>query len=209
MLTWWLRAILFLVLTGIAADMAWRSPWTYNLPKYLRIPLEIVVITLIGIYASSNVLDEYRQENTVPPPRTYIISDGLQATPNESYAVIPGNPPTVRGVAGSQVTIDGTLLKQFANKYRMVAVAFHYNGTGDYSDVTDICKSGLFDIGPRRIEIRISWNKKFLREMLTGAKQTNYIVLLLPNGLDVDQFNSIRQALRLGGMLVQGAGGPP
>ena len=111
------------------------------------------------------------------------------------------NPPSVAIVA------NGHLLMKYRSSFKITGVCFIGFGTHDFLD-DDLEKSGLHEITDDRIPIRIPLSQNFL-DRHRGYSGTNYELLLVPNGVTMDQFATTRQAQALGVRVLQERHGPP
>lgn len=207
-MTWWLRALLFIIVCAGCSDFVWRSPATYKWPKGSKIALAVAVSAAVAYLGVQNVASHYRQDN-LPPDRNYAQSWG-QADLNMSVIRTPSGPPfTIVGETGSKVIVDGRMLTKWADDYRVMVVCFHYTGAVDADDVENLSKSQAFDITGGSINILIPWSSAFIEEVRTGRPGTNYKILLIPLGLPITAFETLREAKKKGAMLVQTMHGPP
>ena len=112
-----------------------------------------------------------------------------------------------------QITADGHLLRSRIadyDRYKIAGVCYHYEGLGDVQDVQDLQKSELHDIVEGDIIIGIKLDQKFMNTWLQERKSnTNYVLVLVPNGINMNQFSTMRQAMALGVKPLNGAIGPP
>jgi hypothetical protein len=110
-----------------------------------------------------------------------------------------------------QVTIDGTRLQRYQGRFRIAAVGFHYSGSPDVIDVTGLQKSAMYEIvNTAQIRIIVPFDQVFLRDWTIGsARGTNYRVLLVPVGINLEQFRTLREAYALGVKDIWSGGGPP
>jgi len=106
------------------------------------------------------------------------------------------------------VVADGSRLLSYAPKFKIAAVAFHWIPLRDVADVTELQKSRLFDIKNAEIEIGIQTDNKFIDET-KRMRGTAYVLLLVPNGITMDEFVTLRQAYLLGVKKLDGVSGPP
>lgn len=104
--------------------------------------------------------------------------------------------------------VDGILMDK-GDDFKLFAVAVHYDGKQDILDTKNLRKSNLFDIVSFPTTIVIPLDDKFIQEVKDGIRGTNYFLLLIPNGVSVDEFETLRQARRLGVELVTSSSGPP
>ena len=101
------------------------------------------------------------------------------------------------------------MVKPYANDYHVMVVALHYSGNLDPLDVSDLQKSAVFELRPRNTSLLIETDSQFTGEVQHGQRGTNYIILLVPKKIKPDQFNTLRQAIELGGKWVTNGSGPP
>jgi len=105
------------------------------------------------------------------------------------------------------VTADGRLLQSRRGKYQLAAVAFDYFGTQDVKDTPDLSKSSLYDIQDGDVQIAIPFSDSLIADKQQGKTGTNFMLLLVPKGIGINQFNTIHEAEALGvKVLAQGAG---
>jgi hypothetical protein len=102
----------------------------------------------------------------------------------------------------------GELFRQYRNSYYLAAVAFHQFGV-DIPDVPHLQKSGSYDIKDGRISMAIQLDQQFLNAIAQGAVNTNYALLLVPEKVRMNQFDTLRQATALGVRVMQISSGPP
>lgn len=103
---------------------------------------------------------------------------------------------------------DTTNINKYASDYKLIGVAFHYLANGDVKDLDKLQKSPPFDIVPNA-QIFIHLDDDFVQEMKSGIGHTNYVLLMVPNGLSPDKFSTLRQAISLGAKVIGGGSGPP
>jgi hypothetical protein len=108
-----------------------------------------------------------------------------------------------------QITVDGSSLKWYVERYRLIAVAFHYFGEQDIDDVDGIQKSQPYDIRREPQVVMVRPDSKFIAEILRGSVTTNYHLLLVPRGVNDKAFATLRQAKQLGVFDIWSASGPP
>ncbi len=201
--TWWMRILMFLILETVAVDFVMRSPFTIKWWKFVKYALCIAVVMLLGFVAINNVQDAYTLSR-VPPPDQYMLSYG-SLDPN---LLLKFPPLSLTGKPGGLVSAAGYLLGKYAKDYRLVAVCFHYRGTSDFKDVKNISKSAAFDIAPYSMELSIQWNNTYMSELSSGIIGPYYVLLMVPKELSVDSFDSVREAMAKGAIILN-AGGQP
>jgi len=122
----------------------------------------------------------------------------------------PGVPFPTPGIGpGLYVAVDGNVLLDYRKKYRVAAIAFHNTGSIDPGDVKELQKSALYDIRPEHIEMRIPLDSKFVSDVESGMRMTNYDALLVPNEVRMSDFSTTHEAGRLGVIRIGGRAGPP
>jgi len=114
--------------------------------------------------------------------------------------------------AGSNDLKLGTNGQWFSSKssgYKLAAIAFHYRGDLDVLDTSDLQKSALYDIVPGTVMMRIKTDDAFRQRFKSGARVTNYVLLLVPHGVSMEQFSTLREAIAVGVIAVSRTSGPP
>jgi hypothetical protein len=106
------------------------------------------------------------------------------------------------------ITADGRLLYNQRNKYELAGIAFDYFGTQDPKDTTDLSKSSLYDIQNGDIHISIPLSETLIADKQQGKAGTNFMLLLVPKGVRMEQFSTIHQAEALGAKVLSQGGGP-
>jgi pimeloyl-ACP methyl ester carboxylesterase len=164
---------------------------------------------------SSDLPQATRSSHSVPKEPTpstgvvYLKSWGMYDTAGVTTTIIPPNPPVLTGNTMSKVVAYGNLLDKYKGRYKIAAACFFWNGLQDVNDTKGISKSAAFDITDGDIAMAIPWNEEFLRKFKLGARQTTYLLLLLPTGLEPSQFDSARGAMNKGAVVLESHGGPP
>jgi len=195
--------------------IAWEENRSFSLKKRIILGACVVIFGL-AIFKGGLSLNQIliRKKTPVvnlaplpPPPADYMESRGTSAP----YGTIKWNGlKAVEGMPSSDVIADGNLLNHYADKFQLIAVCYHSGATEDFYDISDLSKSGIMDIRPGLISMRIVWNEKFIREMLlNGWRGSGYSLLMIPKGMNANQFDTMRQATKNGAYVIQTAGGPP
>jgi hypothetical protein len=93
---------------------------------------------------------------------------------------------------------------------KLMAIAFHYNGTTDFTDVKQLQKSALYDVRQGTQIIMIQADSDFIEDV-TSKKQigTNFMLLTVPAKLENPEFSTLRQAFSMGVQIVWNGTGPP
>jgi hypothetical protein len=130
---------------------------------------------------------------------------GIAPKPDGSAGQIAVDDPAF----GGQVKADGRLLQKYAKKYRVSAIAFHSFPPKDPYDAGGLQKSLLYDIRNADILIPIPFDAAFRDRLKHGAIQTNYGLLLVPNGVEMSDFDTTRQAANAGVKVLATHSGPP
>lgn len=139
-----------------------------------------------------------------PASLEYMVSWGIWGSPSGNGPPIPAE-----RVEALRVVVQGLLLQQFKSSCKIAGVAFHYSGTTDIDDAQALQKSGLYDIYKGPITIRIPLDEQFRKSLIVGTWGTNYSLLLVPNGISIDRFATLREAKKLGIRILQLNSGPP
>jgi hypothetical protein len=93
---------------------------------------------------------------------------------------------------------------------RLMAIAFHYNGETDFTDVKELQKSALYDTRLGSVVLMIKADDNFINEVVAKKQVgTNFMLLTVPAKLENIQFSTIRQALSMGAQIVGSGTGPP
>jgi hypothetical protein len=208
-MTWWLRIFLFVVLEWVCVDFSLRSPFTFKWPALIKRALCVVVCSWIAWVAYGNVTDAYTNDE-FPKNVRYMLSWGTASgtvivwpQPNGEGGRIIGNPL-------SEIVVDGTKIQRYSKKYKLWAVCSHHSGFTDPKD-DPVSGSALFDVNNdgTPILMKIPWNDRFRWEVMHGASQTNYALILIPKKLSSASFPTVRDALRQGGVALEYNGGSP
>lgn len=110
-----------------------------------------------------------------------------------------------RDAANAYVTIDGRLLSAYSSQFKLAAVFFKWSGNPDFIDVEGLQKSNVYEIRHEAVRIVIALDQEFLK---TRPGANNFVALLIPNALRMDQFSTLRQAYALGAIEIgTGSGG--
>jgi hypothetical protein len=155
-------------------------------------------ITMIGlmVLTAYDIYDRHRATPPVPGTlMTYWGSSTIGPQPIESMRLM--------------VTTNGLYFAEYKKAARLAAVAFRYYGTGDVLDASGLQKSGLFDITDQPISLLIQVDSEYKNTMKRGDTETMYYLLLVPRDVNMDQFNTLRQAQLAGVKLLESHGGPP
>jgi hypothetical protein len=209
-MTWWIRAILLIVVCGLGTDMVWRSPLTIGWHKAAKSILVLLFVGSFGWAAWGNVSKQYHDE-LFPPGVMYFTSwgpfGGHQDIKVTTYP--PPTPPKVEGYKANQVGIAGDLLAKFADRYRLIAICFQSDGMRDIDDEEDVSKSTIYDIRQGNILMGIPWTDRYTQKFAEGQHGTTYQVLLVPKQIRKYDFSTTRDAVDHGVIVLQTIGGPP
>ena len=96
------------------------------------------------------------------------------------------------------MVVDGLKLTRYSSQYRIAGVAFHASGLKDGFDVNSLQKSSLYDIIEGQTRVIIQLDKQFLDELHSGVSGTNYVLVLLPKSINMNQFSTLHEAKALG-----------
>jgi hypothetical protein len=93
---------------------------------------------------------------------------------------------------------------------KLMAIAFHYSGTTDFTDVKQLQKSALYDVRQGTELIMIQADNDFVDEVVNKKQTgTNFMLLTIPLALGTPQFSTLRQAFTMGIQIVWSGTGPP
>jgi hypothetical protein len=128
-------------------------------------------------------------------PKTYLLAWGWnQRDPNHQ----------------GWIRADGRALFDRHSKFRIAGVCFHYLGLGDPKDTSTLSKSDLYDITQDDVNIVIPYTATFITEWHQAhINGTNYILLLVPMGIKMNQFETLHEAEALGVQMIGQGSGPP
>lgn len=164
---------------------SWRVGSSTNL-------LLIVALMLTWGFFGYNYYDHHRNENR-GQLRISQFAWGPTGTPD--------------GFTRASVTLH-ILTPDRLRTDRLAAVCYHDTGLIDHSDI-ELSKSGLYDIAEGSQSMLIKYSDTFLAELQRGQRGTVYTILLVPRGITMERFTTLRQAEALGVRLVFAGGGPP
>ncbi len=105
--------------------------------------------------------------------------------------------------------LNGHLYSQYTATHKFMAVALQWSGERDLLDSPGLQKSEKFHIRGGPIRIPIPLDQSFYDNIAQGDRDTNYIVLLVPNDLNAKAFETIRSAVNGGAILLATKAGPP
>jgi hypothetical protein len=108
------------------------------------------------------------------PSHTLVVSYGLQKD------------------LSCEVTVDTTTIWRYHDKYKVAAACFVYDGLGPILDAKPFWVGAAYDI-QRDAKLKMI-AKPSGPAPLPG---TNYVVLLVPDGIDISQFHTLREARNL------------
>ncbi|MDP9038107.1 MAG: hypothetical protein M3O02_02390 [Acidobacteriota bacterium] len=204
------KALLLTILVGLITDLIWRSKLTVTASAWLKLVLTLVAVAIVASVSYHPLLLQLEASREIPENRPYFVRVGLPKPFVIDDSVWP--PRIVGGYAKTRMIVDGRLLEPYANKYQLIGVVLHWRHAIPDIDEKGICKSQVFDIVPRDIEIPIAYNPQFLAEILTGSYSESFALLAVHRGLKPEQFDSLREAQSLGAKVIAKAamvGAPP
>lgn len=120
-----------------------------------------------------------------------------------------GVPPGVAWNGNLEVIANGGCFSRYADGYYLTAVALHRFGVVDRDEERITARGARHEIVAGNVPIVIVATPTYIDEVRQGFTQTSYVLLLVPNGVDPEQFFTLRQAKRLGAKIVSIRGGPP
>jgi len=104
----------------------------------------------------------------------------------------------------------GVVVNEANPNIRLMGIAFHYTAETDFTDVSDLQKSAVYDARKGTQIIMIKANDKFIDEFRSGKhNRTNYMLLAIPTKLGNPHFSTLREAYALGIQTLWSGTGPP
>jgi hypothetical protein len=209
-MNWWLRAIFFLAMIFLCSDFVWRSPFSFTRPPKFKLCLVLVVALPLIWVGWKNVRKQY-DEDLFPPGTQYIGAwgpDDRQGVRFEQQP--PPKPVKAIGVTSNTIRVNGNFLKRFIDGYKVIGVCFYWDGMEDYRDVPDVSISAPYDIkDDGEFDVHIPWNSHYIDEKAHGKGGTTYVLLLVPSKLSTLTFNTVREGVSKGAVILQQVGGTP
>lgn len=147
--------------------------------------------------------------------RHYSSRDPIQSVNADTGVVVlwglvdhrEGQPYQVQLVAdGGRILSHNS---SFQSDYRLGLVCFRTDKTKDFRDIDRLQKSALYDVGDRAVHIVVTVDDVYVEEWERGARLTYYFLFLVPRGVGMSDFSTIRQAEALGAIQIAGRIGPP
>lgn len=134
--------------------------------------------------------------------------------PHERLYRAPANFGAVQILPGDKMILPvqinlSDFIGEYADNYRAVVVAFHYNGGLDASDTQGLQKSAPHDVRYGDDVFQIPVDDEFRNQIRNGVKGTNYVIVFLPKSVSPDQFKTLHEAEALGAHILQIGAGPP
>lgn len=163
-------------------------------PKWIAQYWPLMAMALFTVVAWIPYLS-HRQNQ---PPQSFMIQWG--ATP-EGLPIID---PRVVG----HIVTDGSFFSDYQGKYKLAGAEMVHVSPIDIYDEPLILKSSLYDIRPGQIEIMIPYTAEFreIRPHVSGG--VNYILFLIPKGIEMSAFGTLHQAQNAGVKIVSLNVGP-
>ena len=187
-----LGALIVAAEAGVASapNLSKRRPKFSNSTIWKFLPISLMGISLLGIVGSRIYHEPVDSERLIE-------SWGSAGTSN--IHLNDDKTISASGALSSHILVRGRLLNNFdKQKWKMVGVCFHSARTGDMLDSPNISKSGKYEISDDDVYIKIPWNESFIEDLVGGSSTTQYSLLMVPNGVDLEQFSTLRQAHALG-----------
>jgi hypothetical protein len=76
-MTWWLRCMLLLALSGIVLDVSWRHPWTFEWPWKRKLAIFVFATVLVIAPAIRPTVEDYKRGTVDAEPHlTFSITPG-------------------------------------------------------------------------------------------------------------------------------------
>jgi hypothetical protein len=194
------KTALLLILLSLLIDIVWRSDKTIHQGIGFKMGLTFAV-TAVLIGLSFQPMDaQFQAEYDIAENRDFIAGVGPVLPYTIDAKTFP--PKVVSGQPMTRMTVDGRLLDRYKGKYRLIAGVLHWLPPNPLEDQTGISKSSVFDIQAEYIRIPIVFNDQFIMEVVNGSYSESYVLLAVPPNLSPEQFDSIREAEKLGAKLI-------
>jgi hypothetical protein len=110
---------------------------------------------------------------------------------------------------GGLIATDGGLFKKYHDDFKLAGVLFFALPGSDAYDDHGLQKSKPYEIRSETINIYIPWDATYRQQVAKGMRHTSYVLLLVPNNVDMSSFDTLHQAQALGVKVVGINGGPP
>jgi hypothetical protein len=186
--------MLFLAITFV---MRLHTPITSGLRKTLE---TIFAIAFVLCIAYKPLVDRYKDENEIPFVPPYIRTWGTPV-----FNGVSGPPPAklISGPGTLLLSVDGTRLHKFKDKYKLVGIVSHaLPQFGDYMESSDICKSTPYTITDGVLVITIPLCQSYMDEITQGAQIDRYWLLAVPIESDQLSVISLSGAVKSGGQII-------
>ncbi|MGA8212254.1 MAG: hypothetical protein WB799_01575 [Candidatus Sulfotelmatobacter sp.] len=96
------------------------------------------------------------------------------------------------------MTINGSALLPLRSDYKIAIGCFVFAGTEDILDAPNVQVSQLYDIRGDQILVRVPFSEAYQKYRdAHGAMGSHIALLLIPNGIEPSQFQTLRQARQL------------
>jgi hypothetical protein len=154
-----------------------------------RFAFAALLLALAGLWESGfhpdkvktypNALEEEEKHYIVAVGRSYDGAEGASAP-------IPTQ---------LQIVADGKLLRPFRSGFKVAGVVFQ--GSGPVNDIDKLQKSDLYDITDGFVQVGIPLDHEF-RNRFAPLCCPKYLLLVVPNEVNMNDFATMRQAKALG-----------
>ena len=96
--------------------------------------------------------------------------------------------------SSGHVVVDAEVLSPYSPRYKLAVLANRRTGLVDERDDMFIQKSKLFDIRGKHLKIVVPFDDQFTK----SPGIVEFTILLVPHGVEMSQFSTLRQILALG-----------
>ena len=171
----------FLMTIGLAAVV-----YSVVLHYKPQLPRLRIWVLLLAVTWCAIGYDFYDRHHTVPLPE---FDSKRDARPVVSYAA---------NQSSCYMTVDGASMLLNKSAYRLAIACFTFDGKEDILDAPNFQVSNLYDIKDGVINMQQDFSEAFKQQGI--AKHANAIfiaVLLVPDGVERNQFSTLRQARKL------------
>jgi hypothetical protein len=185
------------VIAGVGVYLCVGSAATKDYSGWRKFFLSSALLVFLFSVAYSRVKERYAQANIIPPAVSYMHEWGA------GNPTVSGTPPILSRPLYAHVTVDGTKLLKYKNKYNLVAILLHVVNYEDFMQKSDLSKSKPQRIREGEMTIYIEPSQTFLFEMEHGAVSDSYFLLAVPKNLGTGDFTTLDEAEDKGAQIIQ------
>jgi hypothetical protein len=104
-----------------------------------------------------------------------------------------------------KVVANGPRFWTYRDRYKLAGGCYIWDGLGSWLDAPQLQLSKAYDIEKTEIPTLVKWSPSFKKELLAKSPASlmiNYVLLMVPLGIDVGSFSTLRQAKGMGVRIV-------